>query len=55
MEILRKFIKFTLRSDDGRFTEFLPKDKLNDVINAYESLLSSSTTIEKVTNIDNEN
>ena len=54
MNILQEYVMDTLRDDEGRFTEYLPKDKLNDVINSFNKLLSNSTTIEKVIDINKE-
>lgn len=54
MEALQHFIMDTLRDKDGKFTEYLPKNKLDEVIDWYEKLLNNSTTIEKVLNLDEE-
>lgn len=52
MNILQEYVAYTLRDREDKFTEFLPKDKLNDVINSFNTLLNNSTTIEKVIDID---
>jgi hypothetical protein len=54
MNLLRYFIMDTLRDEEGRFTEYLPKDKIDEVKDQFMILLSNSTTIEKIEDLSSE-